>query len=180
MNPMVLFCRRWRFRTHTSHPRQPSRIRKIVNQVGQGFRVHQPVFERHSQQRLRSLAGIAVHPGSNIRNIPAYDKGIGPLRCSFAGQLALRRVNSECKQVVQLRGDGVLPQMAFSHKIPVKCFEMTEIENQPMTVGNGPVIQGLRKYLGKQAVRNPASAKNLLMNRGTQDQRHGRSIDSLR
>src|SRR5688572_9367267 len=138
------------------------------------------MFERHPQQLFRSLPGIPVHPGSNIRNIPAYNKGIGPLRRSLAGQLALRRVDSESKQVVQFRGDGVLPQMAFSNKIPVECFEVTEVEDQPMTVGNGAVIQGLREYLGKQAVRDPASAKNLLMNRGMQDQRHGRSIDSLR
>src|ERR1700719_4372510 len=60
-----------------------------------------------------------------------------PIPRHIARQSPAHRINTECEKLIEHRIHRRQVKMAATQQIPVKCFQMTKIENDSMSLGNG-------------------------------------------
>jgi len=79
-----------------------------------------------------------------------------PIHGRVRWQAAAYRVNSKSKELVEYPVKGAQSKSAISEQIPVKGLDMPDIENDPVSLRNRPVIQGFfpddaKEFIGSAA-----------------------------
>ena len=107
-----------------------------------GLGVHQPMLERYGEQLVRDPVRhlIDVLPDATVVLI---DLGaVRPIGALVPLNMSWLRINPERKEVVE----GWLERWnrcGRADEIPVKGLEMPEVEDDPVALGNGPLVKGL-------------------------------------
>src|SRR5882757_5620129 len=65
---------------------------------------------------------------------------LGPVRWLIGRQAATYRVDSECEKLIEGRIKGLQPECALRQKIPIEGFDVADVKNNPMPLGNRPVV----------------------------------------
>src|SRR5215469_4262712 len=92
----------------------------------------------------------------------------------MAWETAINRVNPKCKQLVQLRLCHRRREQALPKKVPIERFKMTYVEDDAMTLGNGPIVEKIRTNEGEDFIGTNAGIRQTFKEFMTQ-----RNIDLL-
>src|SRR5579863_1894366 len=127
-----------------------------MQHIGQGFEVHQPVLNRHMQKRAQrktvacgriklkeSSRKLFVETYAGSHYILAHIIEVRPIRRHVGGQAPLDRVDAEGKKPIMLRMYALHAKHAISYQVPVERFEMSDIKNDAVALGNRPLVEGL-------------------------------------
>src|SRR5580704_19735961 len=105
-------------------------------------------FRRPRQRALnRSIQFI---PQSTI--IIRYFVALGPITWSVARQSAAHGVNAKCKKIIKRSLNRLQPERALREQVPIKCFDVPQVKNDPVPCWNGPVVNGLVSHNPKQII----------------------------
>ncbi len=82
-----------------------------------------------------------------------------PIRRRIRRQSPIHRVNAKRKQVIECPLKRLQPERALREQIPVKSLHMPNVENNAVSLGNGPVVEGLFANCAEYLVRARAGVK---------------------
>jgi len=85
-----------------------------------------------------------------------------PIRRTVVGQAAPQRINIKSKEFVECRMEWPQTECAVAEKVPVECFEMSDVKNDAVSFRNRPVIENLRPRDAKDRVRVVAGLSQAL------------------
>jgi hypothetical protein len=121
--------------------------RQMVQHVGEGFGVHQAMFDGHVQQFLRDIAGspsqARIQIAAHTRIVTPHLFGGRPIRGLVRGQIGRIRIDAKRKQPVE-------PGMKCRHiqraaqQVPIERLQMAEVEYDAMPFRNGALVQRRR------------------------------------
>jgi len=127
--------------------------RQVMQHVGERFNVHQPMFNRYVEQSgqrkaVRGCAGIESYPlklmvegTADIAYIIADRVLGGPVRRQIGWKLAANRIDAEGKETIIFGVDAPQSKGALAEQIPIKGFEMSDIKDDAVPLGNRPFIK---------------------------------------
>jgi hypothetical protein len=124
-----------------------------VYQVGESFRVHEPVLNGNMNQLFRCLTEVVVDdaPDPPVVRDNLFDGG--PIGWLILGGLANRRIDAELEQFVELGMKRLNAQGLAADQVPIECLEMPKVKDEPMAFRHGPGIDGLRAQQREQLIR---------------------------
>ncbi len=64
-----------------------------------------------------------------------------PIARLIRGQSAAYWINSKRKKLIEGTVKTTQPEGPLAQKIPIECFHMPKIKNNPMTFGNRPFVE---------------------------------------
>src|SRR5467141_5463399 len=82
-----------------------------------------------------------------------------PIRRRIRRQSPIHRVNAKRKQMIECSLKRLQPERALREQIPVKRLHMPNVENNAVSLGNGPVVEGLFANCAEYLVRARAGVK---------------------
>src|SRR6267143_1065772 len=82
-----------------------------------------------------------------------------PIRRRIRRQSPIHRVNAKRKQMIECPLKRLQPERALREQIPVKRFHMPYVENNAVSLGDGPVAEGLFANCAEYLVGARASVK---------------------
>jgi hypothetical protein len=138
--------------------------RQLMQHVGQRLNMHQPMLNRNVQQGIeRKSITLVGFPGFGSRHhfiqgnpdpthVLTYAFKRRPVRWLIRWQAASHRVDAECKQAVELRVETSQTKYFFLQKIPIKSLQMSDVEDDSVTLGNRPIVNSLRPDDFKQGI----------------------------
>ena len=88
-----------------------------------------------------------------------------PVARLVGGQPAADRVDSECEELVERAVACARKPQGSAQQVPVECFQMAQIENQPMAFRNRPFI----KRIGRQQSNSASVARARFCNRASKE-----------
>ena len=125
---------------------------KLVQHVGEGFGVHQAVFDGDLEQQagLRMAARRRLRPLLDCRVecfaqaiVVRFNLGASwPVAGLIVGQASTYRVDAEGKQPVERGMKARQTKHALREEIPVEGFQVAQIKNNPVALGNRAVVNG--------------------------------------
>jgi osmoprotectant transport system ATP-binding protein len=116
-----------------------------VQHVSQGFRVHQAVLDRHAEEPvIVSATQAAVHRFPNASAVLAYLRFARPVLRLILRQITSSRIDAKGKETVERRIERVHFEQVGADQIPVKRLQVSEVEDEPMTLLNRPLVECLR------------------------------------
>ena len=106
---------------------------------------------------LGSLAGerpeqILIQLPAGLRDVLAHGLLARPVFGHVRRQIATNRIDSESEQLIERRPLGRQMESSTAQQIPVEGLEMAQIEDQPMTLGNRPVVERVGSDRGENCV----------------------------
>ena len=135
-----------------------------MQHVCQRFRVHQAVFdgdiEQSAERKSVSAGGIGiqrlrqflVQGDANFSNILPHCGNRWPLRRLIRRQSTADRIDTESKQTIELWIKTFQSEHTIMQKIPIECFEMSDVKNDAMALGNGAIVKRIGIHDGKKLV----------------------------
>src|SRR5215469_11086783 len=66
----------------------------------------------------------------------------GPIFRSVGWQAAANGVDSERKKLIEGSMEGPQAKSALRKKVPVKGFDVAQVKNEAVALGDGPVVEG--------------------------------------
>ena len=133
-----------------------------MQHVGQGFDMHEPVFDGHVEQsgeweirrgrrnRNRVVRQFFVESGAILSYVILTSSMEGHCRL-IAGQAAVHGIDTESKEVIEL-GMKSFQAEQRAQKIPVEGFEVTDIKDDAMAFGDGALIDRIGIDDGKKLI----------------------------
>src|SRR6476620_8610640 len=109
------------------------------------------MLEGHVEQLVRDSSGrfIDVLPDAMV---VLTDLGaVWPIGALVVLGVSRLRVNPERKEVVEVRLER-WNRCGRADEIPVKGLEMPEVEDDPVALGNGPLVKGFGANEGEQGI----------------------------
>jgi hypothetical protein len=100
---------------------------------------------------------IQFIPQSTI--IILYFVALGPIARSVARQSTPHGIDAKRKKVIKRSLRRRQPKRALRQQVPVKCFDVSKVKNDPVPLWNGPVVYGLVAHNLKQIIRLRARAQ---------------------
>src|SRR5580658_7251718 len=106
--------------------------------------MHQTVLQRHVRDLRGSLLQNFVDDRARAP-VVGLDLTFGrPIRRLVLGSFSNGRIDAEFEQMVELRMEAWYVQGVAADLIPVECFQVAQVENEPMPLRDGPRIQDSR------------------------------------
>ena len=145
--------------------------RQLMQHVRQRLGMHQPMFDRDVQQECRrssrpSADSRAPRQASREPIPIALDlRPRGPIRGLIRRQAAIHRIDAEREQSIELRIEDLHVRDARAKKIPIERFQMPDVENDPMPLGDGALVQRIRPDQIEELIRLPASFRDAVQER---------------
>jgi hypothetical protein len=127
--------------------------RQLMEHVGQGFGVHEPVLDGHVEQSIKSeaIGQRSVKVGHGVEFVVegrsdccyvVVDVFDGrPVRRQIGGQPAADRIDAKGKQLVEVGVKTLDSEHPFVEQIPVESLEVPDVKNDAVTLGDGPVVE---------------------------------------
>src|SRR3989454_699873 len=146
---------------HTSELQSPCNlVCRLLLEKKKCFRMHEPMFNGHikklARRKLmrRTRSGIrrqhsfesCIKIFANASPVLAHISARRPILRLIGRQAAAHRINTEIKQLVELRIKPFGTEQAFSHQIPIESLEMPKIKNNAVTLRNRSLINRIRLY----------------------------------
>src|SRR6185437_4820229 len=146
---------------------------KIRERLG----VHEPVLDRDIQQRVERRAGgfrgelarrgaqCGVNRFPQLRVVRLNFRDARPVRRLIARQLSVYWIDSECEQFVECWMCARDSKRVAPQQIPIERFQMSKVKNQPVPLGNRPIVNRIRTQQRKQQIRLRARLLHALLQR---------------
>src|SRR5271169_6073948 len=128
--------------------------RQLMEHVGQGFSMHQPMLNRDGKQsaqrkcvaRLRvrvekCFFKIRVESSADAAHVIADDVQRGPVRWQIGWKSAADWIDAEGEQPIKLRMGTLQPEDVSVQQIPIECLKVSYIEDDPVTLWNRSLIE---------------------------------------
>jgi hypothetical protein len=128
--------------------------RQAIEQVREGFRVHQTVFDgdvehqlrRHLRGRVRireSVLQCCVERLTYPLVVASDFRDGGPVRGRIGRESIPHGVYAEGEQTVEFRCEGFQARETVAKQVPVEGLEMAEVEEETMPLGNRSLVEGI-------------------------------------
>src|SRR5208282_5936102 len=78
------------------------------------------------------------------------------------GQTSAYGIDSECKQPVEFGTQALQIEHPLARQIPIKSLEVPDVKNDPVTLGNGSLIERISLHYSKQLIGAPACRSQLI------------------
>jgi hypothetical protein len=114
-----------------------------MEKIGEGLCVHQAMLDRDTEQLSRYPVCNIVNRLPDTQSILTHLCSLRPVRALVLWQLSWFGIDPECEEPVELWMERGLPYR-LGEEIPVKRLEMSDVENDPVTLRNRPLIEGIR------------------------------------
>lgn len=124
-----------------------------MQQVGESFRMHQAMFDggiEHLHQLgmafFRALKGVldgVIEFFTHAVVIAVNFLRRGPIFGSVGWQSTADGIDSEREKFIEDSMEGAQTESALRKEIPVKGFEVTQVENDAVSLGDGPLVESL-------------------------------------
>src|SRR5579872_1011557 len=124
-----------------------------MQHVGQRLNVHQAVFDGDVEQSLnRKLAGHSlgllgcalqqffIECSADIPHVVANGVERGPIRGLIRWKAATDRVDAEGEEPIEFRVETLKSESSFVEQVPIKGFEVPDVEDDAMTLRNGAIV----------------------------------------
>ncbi len=98
------------------------------------------------------LFKIRVESAADLTYVFADGIQRRPVRRHISWQSAANRIDAERKQPIKTRIDALHSEDAAVQKIPIKRLQMSDIKNDAVTLGDGPVIQRIGTHHSEEGV----------------------------
>ena len=137
--------------------------RQPVQHVSQRFRMHQAMFDGHVEhlQRVRMaflgplqrMFDGAVEFFAHALLIAGHFRQRRPILRWVRGQSAADGIDAERKKFIKSPVERAQTKGALREQVPVKRLDMANVENDAMSLGDGPIVEGffandLEKFVG--------------------------------
>src|ERR1700733_535824 len=136
-----------------------------MQHIRQSFRMHQTVFDRDVQQSLWRLipapvAELPIHKRRIKRRPNAIQVALDlrlsrPVRRLIGWQTAVDRVDAECEKMVKLGIARFGGRKTGMKEVPIERLQVAEIENDPVSLRDGALIQRVRSDKLEEFIRLP-------------------------
>src|SRR5579862_4010269 len=104
-------------------------VREIVDQIGERFGVHQPVFDRDVNQLLGRLTKRIIDNSPDLAVVRSNFFDGRPIGRLILGSFPDRRINPEFEQLVESRMEGWNVDGLSADQIPIKGLEVAQVED---------------------------------------------------
>ena len=133
-----------------------------VQQVRQRLGVHQAMFQRDVNQLLRHMVHPPVQFLSHLAVVVPDFIHARPIRRLVGGERTLGRIDSKLEELIKSRMEGTLAERLARDQVPIEGLQMPKVKDEPVPLGNGPLVLGVRTDDFKQAVGRRPCFTNLL------------------
>lgn len=126
-------------------------VRQAMEQISESLRMHEAVFDGgldHFQELGVPLAGVlqsqfngGVDFFAEAGIVAIHFAPLGPIEGPIRGQAAANGIDSESEQLIEGRIERAKTKSAASEEVPIKSFDVAEIEDQTVAFGNRAFIK---------------------------------------
>src|ERR1022692_1002191 len=129
---------------HGKHRRRLLFERQMMQDVGEGFAVHQAMLDGHVHQFLGGVPGSkregGIQRAAHTRFVIAHFIGGGPVRGPIRWQIAGAGIYAEREQLVEA-GMKCGHIESAAEQVPIERLQMAEIEDEAMPLRDGTLVQ---------------------------------------
>ena len=100
---------------------------------------------------------LGIERLANAADIIAHRFHRWPVRRSVRRQASIHGIDAKGKQMVELGVEGLQIQNAFAKQVPIEGFEVTNIEDDPVPLGNRAIVERFGLYQAEELVGEGAS-----------------------
>ena len=133
-------------------------VGKVVQDIGKGLGVHEPVLNHNMNHLFRHIIQSLVQIFANALVVGVNFLERRPVGRPITRQLTLRRINTECEQPVEFGMKSGHREGAGAELVPIERLQMAKVKHHPVTFRNGTIIERFRPNHAKQLVCSRASA----------------------
>ncbi len=113
---------------------------QIVHQIGQGFGVHEAMLDGDLSDLIRYIRQAPVDDFARAAAVGDNFIRRRPIRGRVGGLLAALGIDAEGKQTIKTGMKGRNIERRTADQVPIECFEMPEVEYEPMPFRDRPVV----------------------------------------
>src|SRR6266849_4645878 len=84
--------------------------------------------------------------------IPVDFIALWPVRWLIRRQAATHWIDPECEKLIERRMKRLQPECPLRQQIPIEGFHVPNVKNNPMPLGNWPVVQRVLAYYAEQFI----------------------------
>jgi hypothetical protein len=89
---------------------------------------------------------------ANVKVIGVDLGDLGPVGRLVLRKSAIDGINAEGKEMIEAFVRRSQAQRLTCDQIPVKCFEVADVKDDPVPLGNGPVVQSAGSHDPEQVI----------------------------
>jgi hypothetical protein len=125
----------------------------MMQHVGKSLDVHETVLNGDVEQlrkrtpalsrRFQRGRQLVIDRRTHTLVIAKDFFALRPVVRLIVGELAVYRIDAEGKELVKARREWFQPGKFAPEEIPVKSLEMAQVEDNPMSFGDGALVEGL-------------------------------------
>ena len=127
-------------------------VSQIVQDVRECLGMHQAMFDCHMTQRIRERIEMRSELAAHAPVVLLHFGHRGPGGGWIGGKLSRRRVDPESEEAVELRMKRCHFRPEPAEQIPVEGLHVSQVEDDAVTFGDGPFVNGIRPHQPEQFI----------------------------
>src|SRR5262249_31194257 len=116
--------------------------RQPMQHVRKGLGVHKPMLDCDPKELvMRRVVQAAIHRLAHVAVVLQYLSFTRPVAGFIIRKVSGSGINAKCKQPIEFFLTGIHCEWTGTYEIPVKSFEMPEVENDAVSLGNRTIVK---------------------------------------